>query len=276
MKMLNGPRVLCRALVCCMVLWMPLNVFAGKSLVVPSEKMKTIAAAMSKASMGDTIWVEDGVYSELVTLNAGVALKARSMNKAVIDGGQRGTVVTLGKKSSISGFEIRNGTIGVFSKSVGCAVTQCRIVNNYETGIITVRNCPRIEDNVIAFNGASGIQIFDARLMNGSIGHNTIAYNGNHGIAVGGTSSMVIQNNIIAFNDRAGVMLQTDETKELNITSNNIFGNLIGAPPPPPGNFSFDPVFASPRARFDFTATSPSVENTKGSDNEILGTRFIN
>ena len=252
----------------------PQNSFCGKSLVVPSEKLKTITDAMAKSASGDTIWVEDGVYGELVILNAGVALKARSMHKAIIDGGQHGTVVTMGKKSSISGFEIRGGTIGVFSKSFGCAITQCRIVNNVQTGIISVRNCAKIEDNIIAFNGASGIQIYDARQTNGTINHNTIAYNGNHGIAVGGTSSALIENNIIAFNERYGVSIQ-DKNKELRIVSNDIYGNLIGSPPPPPENFSFDPVFASPRSKLDFKATFQAEDIQKGSDNEKLGIRFI-
>lgn len=273
MKIAHSYQALCCALVC-VAFWLPQNASAGKSLVVPSEKMKTIMAAMSKAAGGDTIWVEDGVYGEHVVLNSGVALKARSLHKAIIDGGKRGTVVTLGKKSSISGFEIRNGTIGVFSKSVGCAVTQCRIVNNYETGFMSVRNCARLEDNIIAFNGASGIQIFDARLTNGAISHNTIAYNGNHGIAVGGTCSALIENNIIVFNERFGVSIE-EKSKELNVVSNDIFSNLLGSPPAPPGNFSFDPVFASPRARMDFKATSQEAENQKGSDNEKLGTRSI-
>jgi Periplasmic copper-binding protein (NosD) len=274
MKMHNDPRALCCALSFFAMAWLPQNAFAGKSLVVPSEKMRTITAAMSKAASGDTIWVEDGVYGEHVVLNSGVTLKARSMFKAIIDGQKRGTVVTMGKKSSISGFEIRNGTIGVFSKSFGCAVTQCRIVNNYETGFMSVRNCPRLEDNIIAFNGASGVQIYDARLMSGSISHNTIAYNGNHGIAVGGTCTALIENNIIAFNERFGVSVE-DKSKELRVVSNDIYSNLVGSPPAPPGNFSFDPVFASPRAAFDFKTTSPEAENQKGSDNEKLGTRFI-
>jgi hypothetical protein len=255
-------------------LWLPQSSFGGKSLVIPSEKLKTITAAMAKSASGDTIWVEDGVYGERVIINAGVALKARSMHKAIIDGGQHGTVVTMGKKSSISGFEIRGGTIGVFSKSFGCAITQCRIVNNIQTGVISVRNCAKIEDNIIAFNGASGIQIYDARLTNGTINHNTIAYNGNHGIAVDGTSSALIENNIIAFNERYGVSIQ-EKNKELRVTSNDIYGNLLGSPPPPPENFSFDPDFASPRSKMDFKATFKAEEIQKGSDNEKLGIRFI-
>ena len=267
---------LCRAAFCAGVFSAFAMVYAGKSLEVPSGKILTIADAMAKANNGDTIWVDAGVYHERVTANPGVALKSRAMFQAVIDGGKHGTVVTLGKKASISGFEIRNGTIGVFSKSQGISITRCRIVYNWQTGVMCVRNLAKIEDNVIAFNGASGIQIYQVSVGNGSINHNTIAYNGNHGIAVGENSPVIIQNNIIAFNERFGVRLQGDESKDLRILSNDIYGNLIGAYPIPDDNFTFDPVFSSPRVKFDFSSTASEAANKKGSDNEILGARFNN
>jgi hypothetical protein len=266
---------LCRAAFILGVFAVP-AVFAGKSIDVPSGKIVTIADAMAKAINGDTIWVSAGVYREHVIANPGVALKSRAMYQAVINGGQRGTVVTLGKKASISGFEIRNGTIGVFSKSPGISITRCRIVYNAQTGVMCVRNLAKIEDNVIIFNGASGIQVYNVSVGSGSINHNTIAYNGNHGIAVGENSPVIIQNNIIAFNERFGVRLQGDEAKDLRIISNDIFGNMIGSYPVPDDNFTYDPVFSSPRLKFDFTSKSPSAGSKKGLDNEILGARFNN
>jgi nitrous oxidase accessory protein NosD len=253
----------------------PALLLAGKSIDVPSGKYKTITEAMLAASSGDTIWVEPGVYHEKVVVYPGVALKSRTMYKAVINGDQRGTVVTLGKKASITGFDIRNGTIGVFSKSVGNAVTRCRILYNWQTGVMCVRNLAKIEDNIIAFNGASGIQVYQASVSTGSINHNTIAFNGNHGIAIAENSPAIIQNNIIAFNERYGFVLQ-GKSRDVKIVSNDIFGNLIGSPPLPPENFSFDPGFSSPRLKLDFTATSKSAANRKGVDNEVLGARFFN
>lgn len=263
------------SLVFCCVCLLPTLVSAGKSIDVPSGKYKTITEAMSAISSGDTIWVDPGVYHECVVVYPGVALKSRSIYKAVIDGNQHGTVVTLGKRASVTGFEIRNGTIGVFSKSVGNAVSRCRIVYNWQTGVMCVRNLAKIEDNIIAFNGASGIQLYHVSPSSGLINHNTISFNANHGIAIGENSPVVIQNNIIAFNERFGVVLQ-GKSKDLRIVSNDIFGNLIGSPPLPPENFSFDPGFASPRMKFDFTATSKSAANRKGADNEILGARLFN
>jgi nitrous oxidase accessory protein NosD len=261
-----------KVLVCCAFL-APALVFAGKSIDVPSGKFKTITEAMASVGSGDTIWVDPGVYRENVVVYPGVALKSRSIYKAIIDGNQHGTVVTLGKKASVSGFDIRNGTIGVFSKSVGNAVSHCRIMYNWQTGVMCVRNLAKIEDNIIAFNGASGIQLYHVSATSGLINHNTIAFNANHGIAIGENSPVLIQNNIIAFNERFGVVLQ-GKSKDLRIVSNDIYGNIIGSPPLPPENFSFDPGFSAPRAKMDFTATSKSAANRKGADNEVLGARF--
>jgi hypothetical protein len=263
-----------RKLLLCVSLF-PALVFAGKSIDVPSGKYPTITLAMMAVSSGDTIWVDPGTYNECVVVYPGVALKSRTMHKAIINGGQRGTVVTLGKRASVTGFDIRNGTIGVFSKSVGNAVTRCRIVYNWQTGVMCVRNLAKIEDNIIAFNGASGIQLYQVAVSTGSVNHNTIAFNGNHGIAIGENSPAIIQNNIIAFNERFVVVLE-GKSKDLRIVSNDIFGNIIGSPPIPPENFSFDPGFSAPRMKLDFTTTSKSAANRKGVDNEVLGARFFN
>ncbi len=262
------------AVLCCAFL-VPQSIDAGKLISVPSGKITTITQAMSRAGMGDTILVENGVYREHIVVNPGVVLKARSLHKAILNGGQQGTVVTLARKSSLSGFEIRNGTIGVFSKSTGISVQRCKILYNEQTGIMCIRNLARIEDNIIVFNGASGIQLYNVSPGVGGIDHNTIAYNGNNGISVSENSPVLIQNNLIVFNDRYGIALQ-GRTNDVRILSNDIFSNLPGAPSPPEGNFSFNPAFSSPRVKMDFTANSPTAQEQKGLDNEILGTRFVN
>jgi hypothetical protein len=250
------------------------SAFAAKSIAVPSGKIKTIMQAMAKAAPGDTVWVEPGVYRERIIVNPGVALKSRLLHKAIINGSQRGIAVTLGKKATVSGFEIRNATIGVFAKSQGNAISRCRIVHNWQTGIICVRNLAKIEDNIIAFNNASGIQVYNVSVSTGTINHNTIAYNANHGIAVGDNSPVVIQNNIIAYNERFGISAKTGQ-KGVRIIGNSVFGNLIGSPPPPQDNVCIDPAFASPRAAMDFSITSDSLRSHKGSDNETPGIRPV-
>lgn len=252
------------------------SVNAGKSLFVPSEKIHSIGEAMSKAGKGDTIWVENGVYNERIVMNPGVVLKARNLCKAVLDGGRRGTVVTMGRRCSLIGFEIRNGTFGVFTSGNGNNILLCRIVNNSQTGIINVRNLAKIEDNIIAFNDASGIQVWDVGVTSGSINHNTIAFNGNHGIAIGGRSSIIIENNAIVFNDKFGVTMD-GASADWKISANNLFGNMSGFPRVPEGNFAIDPGFVSPRLTMDFRLAASAEGKELTLDREVSGARmFLN
>jgi parallel beta-helix repeat protein len=247
--------------------------YARETISVPTVGIKTIGQAMISAKSGDTILVDDGVYRELVLIKSGVTLVARNTLKAVIDGGGRGTVVTLGASCTLNGFEIRNGTIGVFSRDVGNAIINCRIVKNWETGIICVRHLPRIEDNVIAFNRASGIQGWNVRSTSTSVNHNTIAFNSNHGIALGGSCDVVIENNMITFNERFGVKISS-HSERTQLVKNNIYGNLSFAKKLPPDNYSYDPSFSSPRAKMNFTVESKQPCCMYGSDNQVLGTRL--
>ena len=252
--------------------WAPAQ--GGESVSVPSVGVKTIGQAMISAKSGDTVWVSDGIYGELVFIKAGVTLAARNNFKAVINGGGKGTVVTLSANSTISGFEIRGGTIGVFSKDAGNSILNCRITGNWGTGITCVRHLPKIEDNIIAFNRWSGIQGWDIRSTSASINHNTIAFNGNNGIALGGSSDVIIENNMITFNERQGVKLaQTSGRSKL--VKNNLFGNLMMNRTVPAENFSFDPKFSAPRVKLDFKIDANQPCCMYGSDNQILGSRIV-
>jgi len=247
---------------------------AGESLSVPSVGVKKIGEAMINAKAGDTVWVDNGVYRELVFVKSGVTLIARNTFKAVIDGKGKGTVVTLSANSAINGFEIRNGTIGVFSREAGNAIINCRIVKNWGTGIIAVRHLPKIEDNIVAFNRASGIQCWDVRSTDASINHNTIAFNQNHGIALGGSCDVVIENNMITFNERLGIK-HSEQSVRTQMVKNNLFGNLQLSKSTPAENFSFDPKYSSPHVKMDFKVVADQPCCMFGSDNKILGTRIV-
>ena len=249
--------------------------WAGEMMAVPSIGVTTINQAMLNAKNGDTVMVSDGVYKERIFIKSGVALISRNQFKAVIDGGGKGTVVTLGTQSTISGFEVRNGTIGVFSKDADNAIINCRIIKNFQTGLMCVRHLPKIEDNIIAFNRASGIQGWNLRSTANSINHNTIAFNQNHGIALGGVSEVIIENNMITFNERFGVKLSRSSQKT-QLTKNNIFGNLSITNKLPPENYAFDPKYTSPKTHMNFSVESKLPCCAFGSDNQILGSRLEN
>lgn len=242
------------------------------SVTVPS-KAPTIAAAMASVKKGDTVWVEEGIYREHIYVNPGVTLISRAIFKAVIDGSGRGTVVTMGNGSRISGFEIRNGTVGIFSTSADVSISQCRIIYNQQTGIMCVGNLPRIEDNILAYNRGSGIQGWDVRSTSSSINHNTIAFNSNHGVAIGGNSSIILENSIIAYNDQFGVK-PSDETARITMINNSFFQNAKFTNVLPSDNFSLDPMFTDAK-RLNFMLSKDSRCIGKGSDNQDIGARII-
>ena len=236
---------------------------AGRRIPMPSDEARTIPLAMIKANAGDTILVEDGVYNGHFFIEPGVIFKARNQYGAVLDANGSGTAITLGRKSELWGFEVRNGTVGVFSKGKGNIIRGCRILKNWQTGIVCVAYLPIIEDNFIVFNGASGIQVWDVRCPEGvSINHNCIAYNANHGIAFGGKSEATVAQNIIAFNERFGIKTRSPESP-VRIAGNNFFGNLWSPTPVPKDNFAYDPEFISSR-NMNFSIASKCQECSEG------------
>ncbi len=248
--------------------------FAGARVELSALGGKhVISKAMIKARPGDTLLLDDGVYKDHLSIKEGVTVKARNRGKARLNGMGRGTAVIMGTNSTIDGLEIYNATIGVFSRNGNVTIKNCLIYKNWMTGIIAVRQLPKIEDNVIAFNRSSGIQLWDSRSVNASINHNTVAFNGNHGIAVGGSSNVVVENNVIADNQRYGMKVSQESSVKSNITKNNFWQNGIRGQQIK-DNYSFDPAFMSARGMLDFRPDPRECCSIKGSDNQNLGARF--
>jgi len=249
------------------------GVSSAEVIDVPGQA-KTISGAMVTARMGDTVKVAPGVYRELVIMAPGVFLISESLFDAKIDGGGRGTVVTMSKNCTIYGFEVTGGTVGIFSSDMGNEIASCRIVNNWMTGIVAVRHLPKIQDNIIAFNRASGIQGWDVRSTAATINHNSIAYNGNHGIAVGGASEFIIENNVIAFNEKFGLKI-LESPEKIQVSANNFWRNLYQPGKPlPDNNFAFDPAFIAPRSGLNFKPDPGQCCKSKGTDDENIGARL--
>jgi hypothetical protein len=246
-------------------------VYAGQVVSVPSADASTIALAMIKAKAFDTVLVANGVYTGQVMVKADVVLKAQSQFGAVLDGGGKGAAVTLGGNATVCGFEIRNGAIGVSSSRPGNAIVKCRITQNRQSGIICVGDVPLIQDNLIIYNKGSGIQGWNLTSTAASINHNTIAYNMNNGIALGGTSSVIIERNIIAFNESAGVKAM-DQVKT-SMSSNDFYKNGIAPYNLSPNNYTADPKFTAPKDKLDFSLQADSPLKSLLANNEEIGAR---
>jgi hypothetical protein len=243
------------------------------AIEVPTKKTRTISQAMLLAASGDTIWVAKGTYHERIIVKPGVVLYCRDQFNAVINGGGRGTVVTLSKNAKICGFTIKNGTIGVMSKETGTVITNNRIIGNWSSGLMCTGNLPQIRDNIISFNRGSGIMAYDVKGTVNTINHNSVMYNGNHGISLGGKCSIVIENNIIAYNERFGIKTPS-AAKSVQLMRNDFWSNLRNADLGLSGNFVLDPQLEAPRSKLNFNLRRSSPLFAKGTDSGNLGARM--
>jgi len=97
--------------------------------------------------------------------------------------------------------------------------------------------------------------------------------NSNHGISVGGNSSVIVENNIISNNDQFGVKTG-DEKVRVTMVSNNFFQNAKFTGFLPVDNYSIEPKFKNAQ-QLQFTLSSDSRCLSKGSDNQDLGARLV-
>jgi hypothetical protein len=146
-------------------------------------------------------------------------------------------------------------------------------MQNVQSGIVCVGVLPRIEDNFIVYNKGSGIQGWDVRTTSGSVNHNTIAFNANHGISLGGNTSITVENNIIAFNDQFGVKPGAESVR-VELINNNFYQNARISTNLPSDNISADPLFVDGK-RLNFNLMRESRSIGQGTDNQNLGARIL-
>ncbi len=123
----------------------------------------TITSAISAASSGDTIQVFPGTYQENITLKPGIMLFGSGPSRTVIDGGvsyggAHNPAVTMAQGSSIAGFKITNGWIGISSRDCTSVIMNNVVTGNYFMGLSLIADAPnsivntRVINNTIADN----------------------------------------------------------------------------------------------------------------------------
>ena len=241
------------------------------TLNAPSAQYASISAALMRSKSGDTVMVADGTYRETLVVPAGVTLMARNLLKAEIRSGKRGACITAGGEVTVQGFVISQGTIGVMTRGTGNRIEKCMIARSSQSGVLSVGVLPALQDNLIVFNGGSGIQGQDLRSTSASVNHNTIAYNTGHGIALSGNSNIVVENNIIAFNEKFAISTSGPGVQYTAIANN--FCRNGAAAPLPAGTISEDPLFVNAR-KMDFTLGESSPCRGRAADNGDIGARI--
>ena len=239
-------------------------------IAVPASS-RQLEIALMRSQRGDTLVLENGRYRGGFRVPAGVSIMAQENGRAHIVGRGRDRVVALSNGNTISGLKITGGTIGVYSEGIDNAILACMISKNRQTGILAVAHFVRIEDNLIFRNSGSGIQFWDIESSGGEILNNTIVYNDNHGVSLGGTTKVGLINNIVAYNGRFAVKIneQSEIFQEFNVFLSYIQVNMTL----PENNFSFDPQFRAPE-RNDFRLKETSHGFNNGRNGTNIGSRI--
>ena len=244
-------------------------VLCADIISVPASS-KQLTVALERSQRGDTLVLENGRYRGEFRIPVGVSVVAKEAGKVHVVGTGRENVITLSNGNTIFGLKITGGRIGVYSEGMDNAVLGCLISNNRQTGIMAVAHFVRIEDNVIFRNLGSGILMWDIETT-GEILNNTIVYNENHGVSLGGVSRVGLANNIIAFNGKFAVQIsdKTEIFQEFNVFLSYIQVNMTL----PEDNYSFDPEFRSPELN-DFRLRETSRCYNNGRNGESIGSRI--
>ena len=191
----------------------------------------TIQAAVDAAFPGDTIYVYNGTYSELITISKSLTLIGEDRDTTIIHGDGAGHVIyATSDWVNITGFTATNGGTGMgyhgmyFRFVENCTVTNNTILSNYAAGIdfMFAENIT-IDGNHISGNFEAGIRITGS---NNTIINNTIRRNDGYGIWVVESTETVINNNTVARNYNTGIeILNTANTA---ISNNTVWGNEMG------------------------------------------------
>lgn len=201
--------------------------------------VKTIIEGITNASKGDTIFVYNGTYFEIVKINKSVDLIGESNNSTIIDGKNTvNNVLSIYVDFvNISGFTIQNSTWDLLMETAGI-----RIYSNYTT----------IENNIFTKN-LKGVEInnlpcFDYLCRNNNVINNLFlnnnvilfgSYNGNvsgnyfineknsrdDGLSLHHSSNNLISEN--SFTGEFDTVIYLQSSNNNTIKNNNIKGSIF-------------------------------------------------
>jgi ribosomal protein L24 len=134
---------------------------------VPSD-VKTIQEAINAAIDGDTIVVSQGKYrgninfkGKSITLTSTAPLDSDVVSKTIIEGTEKGSVVTIDSNSILKGFTITSKDLdcrGIYVQNASPTIENCTIIDNQTTSygggvyISAISSRPKITNCIITRN----------------------------------------------------------------------------------------------------------------------------
>ncbi len=190
----------------------------------------SLQTAINDALDGDTIWLENGIYTENIIVNKSLTIKARENHNVTIQAlNPTNHVITVRSHGTkIEGLTVKgaNNAIGILLDSnASIRSSNCTVKNNYVTnnyyGIYSLGNNNTITNNTVINNNWMAIILIDA--TNNLIKNNTLL-NNNYGIYLRNSNNITIKNNNIAGGGMYGINPQSSTA---NINFNKITGCTV-------------------------------------------------
>lgn len=190
-----------------------------------NEDYETIQQAINAASVGDVIYVGNGLYNENVVVNKTLSLIGENKFNTIIDGGDSGNVLLITADNvTVAGFTLQNSglvlTVGgvyidhsVRNKIIG------NVMKNNKYGIYLSYSGGNSIVNNTVFNNSYGIDLISS--TDNTISSNNFMLN-NHGICLSISVSNIFSGNNVSSNLVEGVLISASTN---NVFSNNLVMN---------------------------------------------------
>ena len=196
---------------------------------------KTVAGALATAEGNDELWIAKGVYVENVAIPAGVkalggfagdetvkSARDWKANVTVLDGSGKATASVVKmpfQNTTLDGFAVRNGAIGIEVYYGSASATNCAITANGDGVSVAPATALSLRNSVVAGNAARGV-FADGKT---EVTNCTVCGN-DAGICLVGDGRTAIKNTIVAFND-VGVTVYTASTAIATVSHTDVYGN---------------------------------------------------